>query len=103
MMFMNEVNYKWYEREKGGLVDQVHELIIGHFSSFLLLPPPKSHKFVSQVSVLPQFHHADTCNTPTFPTKTMPIQKLNMWMTCSRSTLVSTQYLISTFGNNDAE
>ena len=38
MMFMNEVNCKWYEREKGGLVDQVHELIIGHFSSFSAPP-----------------------------------------------------------------
>ena len=38
MMFMNEVNCKWYEREKGGLVGQVHELIIGHFSSFSAPP-----------------------------------------------------------------
>ena len=28
MMFMNEVNCKWYEREKGGLVGQAYELII---------------------------------------------------------------------------
>ena len=28
MVSMNEVKCKWYEREKGGLVGQVHELII---------------------------------------------------------------------------
>ena len=28
IIFMNEVNCKWYEREKGGLVGQAHELII---------------------------------------------------------------------------
>ena len=28
MVYMNEVNCKWYEREKDGLVGQAHELII---------------------------------------------------------------------------
>ena len=28
MIFMNEVNHRWYEREKGGLVGQAYELII---------------------------------------------------------------------------
>ena len=28
MAFMNEVDCKWYERKKGGLVGQGHELII---------------------------------------------------------------------------
>ena len=28
MIFMNEVNYKLYLREKGGLVDQAYEIII---------------------------------------------------------------------------